>query len=136
MIEELKDTPNTMVGFRVKGSATREDFNTVVLPAVAELVKRTDKLNYLLIVDDPVESDVIASWLEAAMADLNNHKKWNKGAVATRAYNFDRLHTKKMTPGEFKTFSNTEVDQAIDWVGEQHGPGQIQVFAQEGERED
>ena len=132
MIEELKNTPNTMVGFRVKGSATRDDFNRVVLPAVAELVKRTNKLNYLLIVDDLGESEIIASWLKEAMTDLNNHKNWNKGAVVSRAYKFENLYTPKKTPGEFKTFSHTEIDHAIDWVGE----GQTKVFAHEGERED
>jgi hypothetical protein len=136
MIEELKDTPNTMVGFSVKGSATIEDFNSVVLPAVAELVKRTDKLNYLLIVDDPAESDTIAAWLEGAMTDLNNHRKWNKGAIVTTARKFSPVHSQKTTPGEFRTFSHTEIDRAIDWVGEQRGPGEVQVFAQEGEQED
>ena len=136
MIEELKDTPNTMVGFRVRGSASRADFDKIVLPAVAELVNRTDKLNYLLIVDDPTEGGVFASWLEEAMTDLNNHRKWNKGAVVTSATHFDRIAAGKTTPGEFKTFSHTAIDQAIDWVGEQHGSGPAQVFAQDGEQED
>lgn len=125
-----------MVGFRVTGPATREDFDSVVLPAVAELVKRSNKLNYLLIVDDLGDSDVVASWLTEAMTDLNNHGNWNKGAVVTSAYNADRLNFENATPGEFKTFSHTEVDKAIDWVGDQQGLKPVQVFAKDGERED
>src|ERR1043165_547833 len=121
MIEELKHTPNTMVGFRITGPATRRDFDSVVLPAVAELVKRTNKLNYLLIVDDVGEGDVVASWLSEAMKELNNHKNWNKGAVVTSSYNANRLKIGNITPGELKTFSHTEIDNAIDWVGEQYG---------------
>jgi hypothetical protein len=41
-----------------------------------------------------------------------------------------------LTPGEFKTFGHSELNKAIDWVGEQPVAGRTQVFADEGERED
>ena len=83
MIEELKDTPNTMVGFRATGDITKEDFDHVVLPAVAELVKRTDKLNYLLVLDTAIKNFTIGVWLKDAMLGLNNLGKWNRGAIVT-----------------------------------------------------
>src|SRR3954452_25457687 len=128
MIEELKDTPNTMVAFRVKGKASRKDFDAVVLPAVSELVKRTDKLNYLLIIDAPEDNDIVASWLIDAMHQLNNHEKWNKAAIVAHVHDtrfpFESL---RLTPGAFKTFGHSELKKAIDWVGEQPVAGRTQV---------
>jgi hypothetical protein len=137
MIEELKNTPNTMVAFKVNGMAKRKDFDDVVLPSVSELVKRTGRLNYLLIVNEPGDADAIASWLREAMAQLNNHRNWNRGGiVADSNHQWFQEESVKKTPGEFRAFTRTEIDRAIEWVGDQQGPGQTQVFAEEGQKED
>lgn len=77
MIHQLNDVPNTMVGFKAVDDVTKEDFDKVVLPAVAELVQRTDKLNYLLIIDAPLKNSKIGAWLKDAMVVLiNGLVKW------------------------------------------------------------
>ena len=132
MIKELKDTPNTMVGFIASDEVTKEDFDKVVLPAVNELVKRTDKLNYLLVVDTPLKNFTIGAWLRDAMVGLNNINKWNRAAIVTDSEGikwFTELFS-KVVPGEFKGFSNSELDRAISWAGEQSGPGKTEVFQQ------
>lgn len=132
MIKELKDTPNTMVGFVVSDEVTKEDFNKVMLPAVSELVQRTDKLNYLLVVDTPLKNFVIGAWLQEAMLGLNNIGKWNRAAIVTDKKGIKRFTElfRKVVLGEFKGFNHSELDKAINWVGEQSGLKEKQVFQQ------
>ena len=130
MIEELKDTPNTMVGFTITGDTTKEDFDRVVLPAVDELVKRIDKLNYLLVLDTQLKNFTIGAWLKDAMLGLNNLNKWNRAAIVTDSggiKSFAEVFS-KVVPGEFKGFAHEQLDEAVRWVGEQTGFVTKQVF--------
>lgn len=132
MIKELKDTPNTMVGFIASDEVTQAEFDKVILPAVQELVQRTDKLNYLLVVDTPLKNFTIGAWMRDAMLGLNNINKWNRAAIVTDVEGikwFTELFS-KVVPGEFKGFNHSELDRAINWVGEQNGIKEKQVFQQ------
>lgn len=132
MIKELKDTPNTMVGFIASDEVTQAEFDKVILPAVQELVQRTDKLNYLLVVDTPLKNFTIGAWMRDAMLGLNNINKWNRAAIVTDVEGikwFTELFS-KVVPGEFKGFNHNELDRAINWVGEQNGIKEKQVFQQ------
>lgn len=138
MITELKDTPNTMVAFRATHDVTKEDFDKIVLPAVDELVQRTDKLNYLLVVDTQLKNFTIGAWMRDAMLGLNNINKWNRAAIVTDTEgikSFTGIFS-KVVPGEFRGFTHDELDEAINWVGEQGGFSNKQVFQKEGEMND
>ena len=135
MIQTLKDTPNTMVGFVVTHEATKEDFDKVVLPAVYELVNRSDKLNYLFVLETPLKNFKISTWMKDAMVGLNNFDKWNRAAIVTNeeeVESFTALFNTEM-PGEFRGFNHDEINEAIRWVGE-HSPKQ--VFQEEGDSKD
>lgn len=135
MIQELKDTPNTMVGFVATHDVSKEDFDKVVLPAVDELVKRTDKLNYLFVLETPLRNFTIGAWMTDAMLGLNNINKWNRAAIVTDTEgvkSFTKLFSKVM-PGEFKGFNQDELSEAIRWVGEQDGHSPKLVFQEEGD---
>lgn len=138
MIHELKDTPNTMAGFRVLGGVTRDEFNKVVLPAVQELILRTGKLNYLFAVDQSVTDFSFGTWLEEAMIETNNTEKWNRAAIVT-ASGSDTFMGKafhRIIPGEFKLFLNNEIDEAILWVSEQTSFSKQMVYQEEDDRRD
>lgn len=138
MIQELKDTPNTMVGFRAVGEITKEDFDKVVLPAVAELVKRIDKLNYLLILDTPIKEFTFGAWMSDAMLGLNHMTKWNRVAIisdSSSILSFTEIFSKVM-PGEFRGYEPSQLQEAINWVGEQNGFVEKQVLQEEGTAED
>jgi len=138
MIHELKDTPNTMVGFVARQDVTKEDFDKVVLPAVDELVKRTDKLNYLFVLEAPLRNFTIGAWMSDAMFGLNNLNKWNRAAIVSDVEgvrSFTDLFSKVM-PGEFRGFTYDELTEAIRWVGEQDGQSPKQVLQEEGDSKD
>lgn len=134
MITQLKDIPNTMVGFRATKEVTKEDFDRVVLPAVAELIQRIDELNYLLIVDTPLKNFTIGAWIKDALLGLNNLNKWNRVAIVSDSDSlngFTNLFS-KFVPGEFKGYEPDQLDEAISWVSGQ-GIIEKQVFQEEGD---
>lgn len=134
MIKQLNDTPNTLVAFWATREVTKEDFDSVVLPAVSELVKRIDKLNFLLVLDTSFKKNGRGAWLEDAMLGLNNFNKWNRAAIVTESggKNFVTEIFGKIVPGEFRTYPHSKLDEAIEWVGEQTGALK-QVFQEEGD---
>ncbi len=121
MIKELKNTPDTMVGFVATDDVTKEDFDEVVLPAVKELVDRTNKLNYLLVLETQLKDFTVGAWIKDALLGLTNMTKWNRVAIVTDSKGiqyFTGLFS-KVVPGEFKGFNQSELKAAISWVGGQ-----------------
>ena len=107
-----------MVGFVASHEVTKDDFDKIVVPAISELMRRTDKLNYLFVVDTPLKNLSLASWLRDAMHRLNSLKTWHRAAIVA-----DPAHVKSfadffgnMVPGEFKGFPFEHFDRAVEWV--------------------
>jgi hypothetical protein len=49
MVQLIQGLPNNIVGFSAENEVTTQGFSIIVLPAADELVKRTGKLNYVLV---------------------------------------------------------------------------------------
>ncbi len=119
MIEKIKGLPKNMVGFRTEGLVVKEDFDFVT-KEVNELVHRTDKLNYLLFLDNSPKDFTLGAWMQDAILGIKNITKWNRAAIVTDSetvMNFTNVFSKLM-PGEFKGFSKNEYQLAIDWTSE------------------
>ena len=120
MIEKLKDVPNTIAAFRAVGEITKEDFTNLVIPEVEALVQRTDKLNYLLLLDTELKEFSAGAWLQDALLSIKNITKWNRAAIVSDSegvIQFTNAFSVVM-PGEFKGFRKNELQLAIDWVAE------------------
>ena len=120
MITLLNSTPPNMVGFRATGKVSMEDFENVVIPAVNELVARTNELNYLMVIDTDLKNFAIGAWWQDAFMGLKQIAKWRRAAIVsgvegikkfTNIFNF-------IMPGEFKAFDSSELEIAIHWVSE------------------
>ncbi len=138
MIKQLKDIPNTMVGFQATSEVTKEDFDKVVLPAVAELVQRIDELNYMLVLDTSIKNFTLGAWIKDALLGLNNLNKWNRAAIVSDSESINTFTDifSKVMPGEFKGYSPDQLDEAIAWVSGQHGLIDRPVFQEEGDSKD
>ena len=120
MIEKLKDAPDTIAAFRAVGEITKEDFTNLVIPEVEALVQRTDKLNYLLLLDTELKEFSAGAWLQDALLGIKNITKWNRAAIVSDSegvIQFTNAFSVVM-PGEFKGFRKNELQLAIDWVAE------------------
>lgn len=115
MILKLNDTPDTLVAFVACEEITKADFDNVVLPAADELVLRTGKLNYLLVVADTIKKWSLDLRLKEAMPALT---RWNRAAIVTDADRIQWLTVlfRSIVPVELRAFTHSEIDQAINWV--------------------
>ncbi|AWH85719.1 STAS/SEC14 domain-containing protein [Flavobacterium album] len=119
MIIQIPDLPNNMAGFRADGEVTKEDFEIVKLQ-VSNLVEKTGKLNYMLVLDTSPAEFTIGAWLQDALLGIQNITKWNRAAIVSDS---DAVKTftdvfSKVMPGEFRGYRHSEFDRAVEWVSE------------------
>lgn len=119
MIATIQDLPSNMVGFRASGEVTQDDFKPV-MKQVEDLIQRTDKLNYLLVLDNSPKDFTAGAWLQDALLGIKNITKWNRAAIVTdsdQVIQFTEVFSKLM-PGEFRGFHKDELQNAVDWTSE------------------
>lgn len=120
MIYAIENLPANMVGFKATGNITENDFSKIVIPTVKVLIDKTDKLNYLLVLDTSIKNFSKEAWFENAMMGMKNLTKWNRAAIVsdvTAIKVFTNIFSVLM-PGEFKVFEHSQLQNAIDWVSE------------------
>lgn len=122
MIRYLEDLPTNVVGFKAVGEITEVDFTETVIPKVKALIDKTDKLNYLLVLETSLKNFSFGAWLKDALMGIKHLTKWNRAAIVT-----DVDAIRKFTdifsifiPGEFRGFEHKELQEAIDWVSEKN----------------
>lgn len=119
MIEQIKNLPSNMVGFRSSGEVTKEDFEPV-LEEVEKIVDKTGKLNYLLFLDNSPADFTLGAWMQDAFLGLKNITKWNRAAIVTDSQtiiDFTNAFS-VMMPGEFKGFHKNDMQEAVNWTSE------------------
>lgn len=119
MIEQIHNLPSNMVGFRSSGEVTKDDFE-IVHKEVEKLVEKTDKLNYLLYLEDSPKHFTVGAWLQDALLGIKNLTKWNRAAIISDSETVDKFTAvfSKVMPGEFKVFQKNDLERAIDWTSE------------------
>ena len=122
MIQHIQNLPLTIVGFKASGEITEKDFIDIVMLKVKVLIDKTDKLNYLLVLDTPVKNFTIGAWIKDAITGIKHLTKCNRATIvsnveAIRNYtNFFRY----LISGEFKGFEHNYLQKAIYWVSEKN----------------
>lgn len=117
MIHKI-DTVDNMVAFRALAEVTKDDFKTVVVPAIEELVKRTNQINFLLVLDTDLKDFTAGAWLQDAMIGLKHLGKWNRSAIVTDSDDIIAFTNgfSVIMPGEFKGFKKETFNKALNWV--------------------
>jgi hypothetical protein len=120
MIEQIKNLPGNMVGFRALAMVTKEDFENIIIPEVEKIVAKTGKLNYMLVLDTNVKDFTVGAWMQDALLGLKNLTKWNRAAIVTDNTAIHQFTTvfSALMPGEFKGFKKIDMDIAVAWVSE------------------
>jgi hypothetical protein len=118
MIQELPGMPANMVGFRATGAVSKDDFDSIVTPAVEAIVKKTGELNYLLWIDTPLHNFTVGAWWEDALLGIKKISRWKRAAIisdSTGINTFTNIFS-YVVPGEFKGFKPSELNKAVEWV--------------------
>lgn len=118
MLSIIRDIPPHVFGVRATGQVTADDLKSVLLPGLEVLTQKYGEIYYLLVLETPVENFTAGAWFQDMIAGLKHFTKWTKSAVVT-----DEKAVEKFTdafsyvaPGEFRGFSSTQLDEAINWL--------------------
>ena len=118
MIEVLPGFPESVLAFACKGHVTRADYETTLIPRVADALKKHQKLRlYYEIGADFSGIEPGAVW-EDFRVGVEHLTRWERVAVVT---DVDWIrHTMQffsfMMPGEMKTFPLDQAAQARQWI--------------------
>jgi hypothetical protein len=117
MIHQI-DTTDNIVAFRALAEVTKEDFQSVVVPAVEKLINQTNEINFLLVLDTDIQNFTAGAWLQDAMLGMKHLGKWNRAAIVsdseeiisfTNGFSF-------VVPVEFSGFKKEAFNKALNWV--------------------
>jgi hypothetical protein len=117
MIEQLKDFPPNVLAFVCSGKVSRAEYDTVLVPAVREALKKHDKLRLYYETAGDFQIEPGAMW-EDFKVGMEHLTRWERMAVVT---DIDWIkHTMQffsfMMPGQLKSFPRAEAAQARAWV--------------------
>lgn len=110
--------PQNLVAFKATGEVTKDDYKNVVFPSIKELLKHTDKLNYLMIIDTPLKNFTAGAWWDDMLLGLKEITKWHRVAILTHSHainNFTDAFS-VIVPGEFKGFMLEQYNEAVKWA--------------------
>lgn len=118
MIVKIENTPENMVGFQAINEITKRDFENLVIPEVEALIKRTGKLNYLMVIDTELSSFTAGAWFQDALLGIKNLGAWNRAAILSDSEGIKTFTNifSLVLPGEFKGFSKDQLEEAVVWV--------------------
>ncbi|HEX4324089.1 MAG TPA: STAS/SEC14 domain-containing protein [Gaiellaceae bacterium] len=116
MIKALSGLPGGVIGFEASGKLAAEDYRDVILPALEQAAKTGD-VRFVIVMRDFDGMTGGALW-EDLKVGFEHLRAWKRIALVTDIGWMRELTNLFgwMTPGETKTFSLDQQDQAIDWV--------------------
>ncbi len=118
MIEALEGFPANVPAFVCHGRVTKQDYDTTVLPAIAQALEETEKVRlYYETAPDFAGVDTGAA-LEDAVVGVSHLLRWEKIAVVTDVEWI--RHTMKLfgflMPAQVRCFPGSEADDARRWI--------------------
>jgi hypothetical protein len=117
MIELLEGPPNVLV-VRAVGRLTKDDYQTVLEPAVERFVGDHGELRAVIVVGDEFDSFAPSAAWEDTKFGIAHWGKWKRCAVVTdKDWAKHGVHIFGwMMPGEVKVFDDDDLDDAKEWA--------------------
>jgi len=118
MLTLLKDLPPHVVGIKATGKVTKEECDKVLIPALDNLVERTGKINYLLLIETDLSNFTLGFLMDDIAVGVKHFSKWNKIAVVTHQKAVEKFSDmfSVIVPGESKGFKLEELATAKKWI--------------------
>jgi hypothetical protein len=118
MIELLKGFPDNVVAVRGTGTITRDDYDTVLIPAVEKALQSHDKVRFLYEIGPGFEGyDASAAW-EDFKVGIEHFSRWERIAVITDV-EWIKLAMQAFSvflPGAIRVYPTEEASQARLWI--------------------
>ncbi len=115
-MKELSDLPAGVIGFEASGRIRAEDYRDVVLPAL-ERAAAAGEVRFVIVMRDFDGMSGGAVWQDLKVG-FEHLRKWKRIALVTDIAWMRDLTSLFgwMTPGEVRTFSLAQQDEAITWA--------------------
>ena len=115
-MKELSDLPAGVIGFEASGRIRAEDYRDMVLPAL-ERAAAAGEVRFVIVMRDFDGMSGGAVWQDLRVG-FEHLRKWKRIALVTDIAWMRDLTSLFgwMTPGEVKTFSLAQQDEAIAWA--------------------
>ena len=116
MMQELSDLPAGVIGFEASGRIRAEDYRDVVLPAL-ERAAAAGEVRFVIVMRDFDGMSGGAVWQDLKVG-FEHLRQWKRIALVTDIAWMRDLTSLFgwMTPGEVRTFSVAQQDEAITWA--------------------
>jgi hypothetical protein len=120
MLERIKGLPEDVLGFEAKGEVTGADYESVLVPAVEEMLARQKRIRFLYHLGNEFTSFHAKAMWDDAKVGLQHYSSWERVAVVTdvgwirtamKAFGF-------VMPGQVRVFGNGDLAEARQWVSE------------------
>ena len=120
MITILSDVPENVVAFRATGEVDKEDYKSVVIPAIDNHVKQHGKINFMHVLDTAVKNFSIGAFLQDLGVGLKHFTKWHKMAIVSEYDGVNKFTDffSYIASGEARGFKHAELNDAKQWVSE------------------
>ncbi len=127
MLEPIEGLPDNALGFTAKGDVSAQDYENVLIPAVEEKLKTHDKVRLLYHLGNEFNKFEAGAMWDDAKVGLAHITDWERIAIVTdvnwiqqagKIFGF-AIETMSV-PGNVKVFHNHELDNAIEWIGEDY----------------
>jgi hypothetical protein len=124
VIEVLKDFPDNVAAFACRGRLTKADYETVLIPAIEDKLKRHKKLRaYTEIAPDFAAGIEPGAFWEETKFGFSHLFDWERSALVTdvewmkhaaKLYAFLGF----LIPGGIRAFPTAEAAKAREWIAE------------------
>lgn len=117
MLVPMTDLPTNVIGFEARGEIHADDYKTVLVPAIQDLLARGDDIRIVLVFQEWDGLSSGAAWQDVKMG-VEHLTHWRKLALVTDLewmQHVTRLFG-WMTPGEFEHFPLADRDAAVAWA--------------------
>jgi hypothetical protein len=118
VIRELENLPENVLGVEAIGKVTDEDYEQVLVPAVAKQRDAYGKVRFVYVLGEEFDGWTLGALWDDAKLGMKDMRSWEKTAVVTDK---DWLqHAVKgfgwMVPGEVRVFGLDARDDAVEWA--------------------
>src|SRR5215469_7445816 len=118
MIEQISSLPAGIIGFRMSGLVTANDYETVMVPDIEAAFALNRKLRLLLYVGEDFTGFAPGAMWDDVKLGFRHISGWERTALVTDV-GWIRVMSSMFgfaMPTQFKLFSDTELDAAVRWA--------------------
>jgi hypothetical protein len=118
MIETIPGFPPYVAAFNATGKITGKDYDEVINPLVSKIYKEFGKINYLLVLNTPLNNYNAEAWFKDAVLGFVYFTEWKKIGIVSPHKRIKRFTDifGKLIPGHTKGFMMEDIDAAKELI--------------------